>query len=118
KDSIILVPEISLTPQTIDRFVGRFGDNVAILHSRLSQGERFDQWRSIKEGRVKIAVGARSAVFAPFKNLGLIVIDEEHESTYKSSQNPKYETMNVASKRVDLEDALLVLGTATPSMET
>lgn len=119
KDSIILVPEISLTPQTINRFVGRFGDNVAILHSRLSQGERFDQWRSIKEGKVKIVVGARSAVFAPFKRLGLIVIDEEHESTYKSSQNPKYETIEVASKRVDLEDdALLVLGTATPAMET
>ncbi len=118
RDSIILVPEISLTPQTIDRFVGRFGDNVAILHSRLSQGERFDQWRMIKEGKVKIVVGARSAAFAPFKNLGLIVIDEEHESTYKSSQNPKYDTIEVASKRVDLENALLVLGTATPSMET
>lgn len=118
KDSIILVPEISLTPQTIDRFVGRFGDNVAILHSRLSQGERFDQWRRIKEGKVKIVVGARSAVFAPFRNLGLIIIDEEHESTYKSSQNPKYETVEVAAKRVELEGALLVLGTATPSMET
>lgn len=118
RDSIILVPEISLTPQTIDRFVGRFGDNVAILHSRLSQGERFDQWRMIKEGKVKIAVGARSAIFAPFKHLGLIVIDEEHESTYKSSQNPKYDTIEVASKRGELEDALLVLGTATPSIET
>lgn len=118
RDSIILVPEISLTPQTIDRFIGRFGDNVAILHSRLSQGERFDQWRLIKEGRVKIVVGARSAIFAPFKNLGLIVIDEEHESTYKSSQNPKYDTIEVASKRVELEDAMLLLGTATPSIET
>lgn len=118
KDSIILVPEISLTPQTINRFVGRFGDNVAILHSRLSPGERFDQWRKIKEGRVKIAVGARSAVFAPFANLGLIVIDEEHESTYKSSQNPKYETVELASKRTDIEGGLLVLGTATPSIES
>lgn len=118
KDSIILVPEISLTPQTIDRFVGRFGYNVAILHSRLSQGERFDQWRRIKEGKVKIVVGARSAVFAPFSNLGLIVIDEEHDSSYKSSQNPKYNTIEVATKRIDIEKATLVLGTATPSIET
>ncbi|MBC8590453.1 primosomal protein N' [Wansuia hejianensis] len=118
KDSIILVPEISLTPQTIDRFVGRFGDEVAILHSRLSQGERFDQWRKIKEGKVKIVVGARSAIFAPFKNLGLIIIDEEHESTYKSSQNPKYNTIEVAAKRTELDSAILVLGTATPSIET
>ena len=118
KDSIILVPEISLTPQTIDRFVGRFGDEVAVLHSRLSQGERFDQWRSIKEGRVKIVVGARSAIFAPFNNLGLIVIDEEHENTYKSSQNPKYTTVEVALKRCELENSMLVMGTATPSIET
>lgn len=118
KDSIILVPEISLTPQTIDRFVGRFGNSVAVLHSRLSHGERFDQWRKIKEGLVNIVVGARSAVFAPFKNLGLIIIDEEHESSYKSSQNPKYNTMEVASKRVDIENAFLVMGSATPSLET
>ncbi len=118
KDSIILVPEISLTPQTIDRFVGRFGDQVAILHSKLSQGERFDQWRSIKEKKVKIVIGARSAIFAPFHNLGLIIIDEEHETTYKSDQNPKYDTIEVAKKRADLESATLVLGTATPSLET
>lgn len=118
KDSIILVPEISLTPQTIDRFVGRFGDQVAVLHSRLSYGERFDEWRKIKEGKVKIAIGARSAVFAPFKNLGLIIIDEEHESTYKSSQNPKYHAVEVAKKRVDLEKGFLVLGSATPSLDT
>ena len=118
KDTIILVPEISLTPQTIDRFVGRFGDEVAVLHSRLSQGERFDQWRSIKEGRVKIVVGARSAIFAPFNNLGLIVIDEEHENTYKSSQNPKYSTVEVALRRCELENSMLVMGTATPSIET
>src|SRR5699024_2027048 len=99
KDSIVLVPEISLTPQTIDRFVGRFGNSVAILHSRLSQGERFEQWRKIKEGKVNIVVGARSAIFAAFANLGLIVIDEEHEATYNSSQNPKYDTIEVASKR-------------------
>ena len=118
KDSIILVPEISLTPQTIDRFVGRFGELVAVLHSRLSYGERFDQWRRIKEGKVKIVVGARSAVFAPFQKLGLIIIDEEHETTYKSSQNPKYNTIEVAGKRVDIENAFLVLGSATPSLES
>ncbi len=118
KDSIILVPEISLTPQTIDRFVGRFGDLVAVLHSKLSYGERFDEWRKIKEGKVKIVIGARSAVFAPFTNLGLIVIDEEHETSYKSSRNPKYNTIEVACKRVDIEDSVLVLGTATPSLES
>lgn len=118
KGSIVLVPEISLTPQTIDRFVGRFGDLVAVIHSRLSPGERFDEWRRIKNNKAKIVVGARSAVFAPFENLGLIVIDEEHESTYKSSQNPKYDTIEVASKRVDIEGASLVLGSATPSLES
>lgn len=118
KDIIVLVPEISLTPQTIDRFVGRFGENVAVLHSKLSQGERFDQWRSIKEGKVKIVVGARSAIFAPFNNLGLILIDEEHEDTYKSSQNPKYDTIEVALKRCELENSILVMGSATPSVET
>lgn len=118
KDTIILVPEISLTPQTIDRFMGRFGEKVAVIHSKLSPGERFDQWRSIKTGKVKLVVGARSAIFAPFKNLGLIIIDEEHENTYKSSQNPKYDTIEVAGKRCELENAILVLGTATPSIET
>lgn len=118
KDVIVLVPEISLTPQTVERFVGRFGNNVAVLHSRLSFGERFDEWRRIKEGKVQIVVGARSAVFAPFGNLGLIVIDEEHETSYKSSMNPKYNTMEVAEKRCELEKAYLLLGTATPSIET
>lgn len=118
KDSIVLVPEISLTPQTIDRFVGRFGDLVALLHSKLSYGERFDEWRKIKEGSAKIVIGARSAVFAPFKNLGLIIIDEEHESTYKSTQNPKYDTLEVAGKRADLESGFLVMGSATPSLES
>ncbi|QIB26260.1 primosomal protein N' [Caloranaerobacter azorensis] len=118
KDSIVLVPEISLTPQTVERFMGRFGDNVAILHSRLSIGERYDEWRKIKEGKVKIVVGARSAVFAPFNNLGLIIIDEEHENSYKSSMNPKYNAIEVAEKRCDLENAALVLGSATPSIET
>lgn len=118
KDTIILVPEISLTPQTIDRFVGRFGENVAVLHSRLSYGERFDEWRRIKEGRVKIVVGARSAIFAPFANLGLIIIDEEHETTYKAGMNPKYTAIQVAEKRCDQLNAYLVKGSATPSIES
>lgn len=118
KDTIVLVPEISLTPQTIERFGGRFGDNVAVLHSRLSYGERFDQWRKIKEGKVKIVVGARSAIFAPFKNLGLVIIDEEHESTYKSSMNPKYCALKVAKKRCEQFNAYLVKGSATPSIES
>ncbi len=118
KDSIILVPEISLTPQTIDRFVGRFREKVAVLHSGLSYGERFDQWRMIKNSEVKIVVGARSAVFAPFNNLGLIIIDEEHEDSYKSSQNPKYETGQVARERLKAKDGILVLGSATPDIST
>lgn len=118
KSSIILVPEISLTPQTTDRFVGRFGNQVAILHSKLTQHERFDQWRRIKSGEYNIVIGARSALFAPFKDIGLIVIDEEHENTYKSSNNPKYSTVEVAKRISELEGAKLVLGTATPSVET
>ena len=118
KEIIVLVPEISLTPQTVDRFVGRFGENVAVLHSKLSYGERFDQWRKIKEGKVKIAVGARSAVFAPFNNLGLIIIDEEHETTYKSSMNPKYNTIEVAEKRCEQIGGYLIKGSATPSIES
>lgn len=118
KQSIVLVPEISLTPQTVDRFVGRFGDRVAILHSRLSLGERFDEWQKIRDGEVDIVVGARSAVFAPFQRLGLIVIDEEHENSYKSSMNPKYNTIEVAEKRCQLEGGILLLGSATPSIDT
>ncbi|NLY77341.1 MAG: primosomal protein N' [Tissierellia bacterium] len=118
KDTIVLVPEISLTPQTIDRFVGRFGNNVAVLHSKLSYGEKFDEWRKIEEGKVKIVIGARSAIFAPFKNLGLVIIDEEHESTYKSSMNPKYNAIEVAKKRCKQVGAYLVRGSATPSVES
>lgn len=118
KQAIVLVPEISLTPQTVERFVSRFGEKVAIFHSRLSLGERYDEWRKAKDGLVDIVVGARSAVFSPLKNLGLIVIDEEHESSYKSSMNPKYNTIEVAQKRCDLEAATLILGSATPSIET
>jgi primosomal protein N' (replication factor Y) len=118
KQCIVLVPEISLTPQTVERFVSRFGQSVAVLHSRLSLGERYDEWRKIRDGEVQIVVGARSAVFAPFNNLGLIIIDEEHESSYKSSMSPKYDTIEVAEKRCELEGASLVLGSATPSVDT
>ncbi len=118
KASIVLVPEISLTPQMISRFKNRFGDAVAVLHSGLSEGEKYDEWRRIRAGRVKVAVGARSAVFAPFDNLGIIIIDEEHEHTYKSEIKPKYLTWEVAEKRCQLEDAHLILGSATPAIET
>ncbi|TDX49193.1 primosomal protein N' [Orenia marismortui] len=118
KETIVLVPEISLTPQTISRFKGRFGNQVAVLHSQLSTGERFDEWRRIKECNVKIVVGARSAVFAPFNNLGLIIIDEEHESSYKQDDHPKYHAREVAIKRAELSDAVVLLGTATPSLES
>lgn len=118
KDSIMLVPEISLTPQMVSRFKNRFGDNIAIMHSRLSEGEKYDEWRKIKAGIVKVAIGARSAVFVPFKALGLIIIDEEHEHTYKSELKPKYLTREVAEKRCQLEGAHLLMGSATPSIET
>ena len=108
KDSIMLVPEISLTPQMVSRFKNRFGDNIAVLHSGLSEGEKYDEWRKIKAGIVKVAIGARSAVFAPFKNLGIIIIDEEHEHTYKSEIRPKYLTREVAEKRCRLEGANLL----------
>lgn len=118
KQAIVLVPEISLTPQTVDRFAGRFGNLVAILHSGLSLGERYDEWRKIKSGRAQIAVGARSAVFAPFSDLGIIIIDEEHETSYKSSRNPKYDTIQVAEKRCQIEGSILLLGSATPDIGT
>ncbi len=118
KDAIVLVPEIALTPQMISRFRGRFGDCIAVLHSNLSEGEKYDEWRKIRSGLVKLVVGARSAIFAPFKNLGIIIIDEEHEGTYKSDIKPKYLTREVADKRCQLEGARLVLGSATPSIET
>lgn len=118
KQSIVLVPEISLTPQMVDRFIGRFGDNVAVLHSRLSLGERYDQWRMIKDDKVRIVVGARSAVFAPLKNIGLIIIDEEHENSYKSEITPKYHASEIAAKRCADADAILLYGSATPSTDT
>lgn len=118
KQSIILVPEISLTPQMIERFHGRFGEEVAIFHSRLSQGERFDQWMRVKEKKVNVAVGARSALFLPFEDLGLIIIDEEHESSYKSDSDPKYNAREIAFCISELKNVKVVLGSATPSLET
>lgn len=117
KKAIMLVPEISLTPQTIGRFLSRFGkERIAVLHSKLSQGERYDQWMAIKKGEVDIVIGARSAVFAPFENLGAIIIDEEHETTYKSDMTPKYDTLEVAIKRGIQSNAPVILGSATPSV--
>ena len=118
KEAIILVPEISLTPQTIERFKGRFDEKIAIIHSRLTPSERFDQWRMINNGEVKIAIGARSAIFAPFKNLGIIIIDEEHDNSYISSQDPKYHTNEIAKFRANYNNCNLILASATPSINT
>jgi primosomal protein N' (replication factor Y) len=117
-DSIVLVPEISLTPQTVERFRSRFGDMVSVLHSRLGDQERFSEWSKIYDGRVKIAVGARSALFSPFSRLGLIIVDEEHESSYKQSEAPRYHARDVAVMRGIMESALVILGSATPSLES
>lgn len=118
RTAIVLVPEISLTPQMVERFKGRFGNEVAVLHSRLSMGERYDQWRLIRDGRIKVVVGARSAIFAPLQCLGIVIIDEEHESSYKSETTPKYHAREIAVKRCSYENALLIYGSATPSIET
>ena len=118
KSAIILVPEISLTPQMIERFKGRFGREVAVFHSKLSDGERYDEWHRVKEGKAKVVIGARSALFLPLKNLGIIIIDEEHENTYKSEQNPKYVTREVAEFISKLKGCKVILGSATPSIET
>ena len=118
KDSIFLVPEISLTPQMVYHFKSRFGHEVAVLHSRLSEGEKYDEYRKIVEGKVHIVVGARSAVFAPFKNLGAIIIDEEHTTSYKQDNNPKYSAIEIAIERAKNNNAIVILGSATPSLET
>ncbi|MDQ2087149.1 primosomal protein N' [Herbivorax sp. ANBcel31] len=118
KQAIVLVPEISLTPQMVERFKGRFGNDVAVLHSRLSLGERYDQWRLIRDSDIKVVVGARSAVFAPVDKLALIIIDEEHEHSYKSELTPKYQAADVARIRCKLDNAVLMYGSATPSVET
>ncbi len=118
KAAIMLVPEISLTPQMTNRFIARFGQKVAILHSGLSDGEKYDEWRKIQRGDAQVVVGARSAIFAPLKNVGAIIIDEEHESIYKQDSNPRYHARDVAKLRADYHKAVLVLGSATPSLES
>lgn len=119
KSSIMLVPEISLTPQTVDRFLSRFGeDKIAVLHSKLSAGERFDQWKKIERGQAKIVIGARSAIFAPVKDLGLIIIDEEHDESYKSENAPRYNAKEIAKYLAEEKQIPLVLGSATPDMNT
>ncbi len=116
KQAIVLVPEISLTPQTVGRFSDRFGDRIAVLHSRLSVGERFDEWRRIRLGMADIVIGARSAVFAPVERLGLVIIDEEHESSYQSEKSPRYSAIDVAAQRIRETGGALVLGSATPQL--
>ena len=119
KSSIMLVPEISLTPQTVDRFLGRFGEEkIAVLHSKLSLGERYDQWKKIERGDAKIIIGARSAIFAPAKDLGLIIIDEEHDDSYKSETNPRYNAKEIASYIGNNKNIPVLLGSATPDMST
>lgn len=118
KTAIMLVPEISLTPQILRLFRSRFGDSVAILHSELSGGERFDEWKRLFSGEAKIAIGPRSAIFAPLKNLGAIIIDEEHDTSYISDSNPRYDTREVAAFRSKFNNCPLVLGSATPDIET
>ncbi|HHV44641.1 MAG TPA: primosomal protein N' [Firmicutes bacterium] len=119
KSAILLVPEIAMTPQMLGLFKSRFSDDVAVMHSRLSDGERFDTWHRIASGEAPIVVGARSAIFAPVENLGLIILDEEHETTYKQAEGqPPYHTREVAIKRGQLNDALVLLGSATPSLES
>ncbi len=116
KNAIMLVPEISLTPQMVTRFVSRFGEKVAVFHSGLSMGERYDEWKKIRDGRVSIVIGARSAVFAPFKNIGIIIVDEEHEGTYKSDMLPRYNAKEVAKFRAQQHGAVLLLASATPEV--
>lgn len=116
--AIVLVPEIALTSQTVDRFRGAFGDDVAVLHSGLSDGERLDAWQSLRRGARRIAVGARSALFAPLERVGVVIVDEEHESSYKQSETPRYHAREAAIVRARAEGAVVVLGSATPSLET
>ncbi|WP_164669057.1 primosomal protein N' [Virgibacillus doumboii] len=118
KEAIVLVPEISLTPQMVKRFKGRFGSNVAVLHSALSNGEKYDEWRRIHRKEVQVVVGARSAVFAPFENIGIIIIDEEHENSYKQEDQPRYHARDVAIYRGKNHQCPIVLGSATPTLES
>lgn len=118
KSSIVLVPEISLTPQMVNRFKNRFQESIAILHSRLSEGEKYDEYRKIVRGEVKIVIGARSAVFAPLGNIGLFIIDEEHTSSYKQDNNPKYSAIDIAIERSKYHKSMVILGSATPTLES
>lgn len=118
KKAIVLVPEISLTPQMVDRFLKRFGDCISVLHSKLSTGERNDQWKNIREGKSKIVIGARSAIFAPIDNLGIIIIDEEHDTSYKSDMAPRFNAKDIAKYIAKKNDIPLVLGSATPDIAT
>lgn len=118
RTAIMLVPEIALTPQMLGQLRARFGDSVSILHSGLSAGERYDEWLKLKTGEAKIAIGARSAVFAPLENVGLIIVDEEHDSSYEAETSPRYKTIEIAIKRAELSGAKVVLGSATPSIES
>jgi primosomal protein N' (replication factor Y) len=118
KTALVLVPEIALTPQMLQRFEAQFGDRVAVLHSALPTGARYDEWKRIRAGRAQVVIGTRSAVFAPLKNLGLIVLDEEHEGSYKSEQSPRYHARDVAKYRCKQTGATLLLGSATPSIES
>ncbi|MDD3340926.1 MAG: primosomal protein N' [Bacilli bacterium] len=118
KEALVLVPEISLTPQFVEVFENRFGNEIAILHSRLSNGEKYDEWRKITNKEVSIVIGARSAVFAPFENLGIIILDEEHSSSYKQENQPKYHAIDIALHRAKYHKCPIVLGSATPSIES
>ena len=118
KQAILLIPEIALTYQNLMRFYARFGDRVSVIHSKMTAGERYDQYLKVKEGKVDIMIGPRSALFTPFENLGIVVIDEEHESSYKADNMPKYHAREVAEKLCELTDSILVLGSATPSLES
>src|SRR5699024_4510984 len=117
KQAIVLIPEIALTYQTVLRFYRRFGDQVSVLHSQLSQGERFDQFERAKRGEIRVMIGPRSALFTPFPDLGLIIMDEEHENSYQSENTPRYHARETAQERAKLENALFVMGSATPSVE-
>lgn len=118
RQAIVLIPEIALTYQTVNRFYDRFGDRVSILNSRMSEGERYDQSQRAKNGEIDIMIGPRSALFTPFRKLGLIIVDEEHEGSYKSETTPKYHAIKVAEKRAELTDSFIILGSATPSLES
>ncbi len=118
QEAIVLVPEIALTPQMVQRFKERFGGEVAVLHSALSPGEKFDEWTKIHKREVKVVVGARSAIFAPFENIGIIIIDEEHETSYKQEEQPRYHAREVAKQRGIYHQCPVVLGSATPLLES